>query len=69
MPSRAEFVGRTQELADLATVLRRTEAGRGGVAVVVGEAGIGKTSLVEQAVLESGLPALWAHGREGAHQH
>ena len=66
MPSGPEFVGRTQELADLASLLRRTDAGRGGVAVVVGEAGIGKTSLVEQALVDSGLTALWAHGREGA---
>ena len=66
MRSGPEFVGRTQELADLASLLRRTDAGRGGVAVVVGEAGIGKTSLVEQALVDSGLTALWAHGREGA---
>lgn len=66
MPSGAEFVGRSEERADLAALLARTGSVRGGVAVVVGEAGIGKTALVEQALADAGLPALWAHGRQGA---
>src|SRR5215204_2795242 len=66
MPSGAEFVGRSEERADLAALLARTDAARGGVAMIVGEAGIGKTALVEQTLDGSHLPALWAHGREGA---
>src|SRR5262245_54658582 len=66
MPSGVEFVGRRAECADLTALLARTDAGRGGVAVVVGEAGIGKTALVEQSLADATIPALWAHGREGA---
>src|SRR5690349_15389835 len=66
MPSGAEFVGRGQERADLTALLGRTAAGRGGVAVIVGEAGIGKTALVEQSVAGLDIPALWAHGRVAA---
>src|SRR3954447_22930951 len=66
MPSGAEFVGRSEERADLTAVLARTGSGRGGVAVIVGEAGIGKTALVEQSLAGAEVPAVWAHGREGA---
>jgi len=44
------FVGRAGELAELAGHLSTLRAGIGGVVLVVGEAGIGKTRLVEQAV-------------------
>jgi predicted ATPase len=42
------FVGRTQELARLRQLLARAAAGEALVALVGGEAGIGKTRLVEQ---------------------
>src|SRR5499425_2277695 len=42
------FVGRTQELARLRHLLARAAAGEPLVALVGGEAGVGKTRLVEQ---------------------
>jgi len=44
------FVGRTGELEELTGRLAALRAGTGGVVSVVGEPGIGKTRLVEQAV-------------------
>ena len=59
-----EFVGRRDELADLARALGRGRDGRGGLVVVVGEPGIGKTALVEAAIASGDVPALWARARE-----
>src|SRR6266536_2886695 len=42
-PGRTPFLGRERELTVLATALRRADAGVGNVAMLVGEAGIGKT--------------------------
>jgi AAA ATPase domain len=50
------LVGRRDELAALDTFLDRVQDGRGGVVIVVGEAGIGKTRLLAEAVVR-------AHGR------
>jgi len=44
------FVGRGEQLAELGEHWRSARAGRGGFVVVSGDAGIGKTSLVEQLV-------------------
>jgi tetratricopeptide (TPR) repeat protein len=43
------LVGRDDELTTLQTLLRRTEDGQGGTVVLSGEAGVGKTRLVEEA--------------------
>src|SRR5690606_18756265 len=66
MGARPGFVGRASELADLRALLDSARSGRGGLAVVVGEPGIGKTALVECAVADAAIPVLWARGREGA---
>jgi predicted ATPase len=42
-------VGRDAELAVLAEIFSQAAGGRGGCAVVIGEAGIGKTRLVTEA--------------------
>src|SRR6478736_2730753 len=59
----ATFVGRAAELATLADVLGRAEAGRGAVVTVVGEPGAGKTALVESAL--GRRVARWSRAREG----
>ncbi|WP_238439835.1 AAA family ATPase, partial [Frankia sp. AgB1.8] len=44
------FVGRAAELGRLDDALRRAEAGEGAAVIVGGEAGVGKTRLVEELV-------------------
>jgi predicted ATPase len=56
------FVGRARELAIAADCLAKLMAGRGGVLLVAGEPGIGKTSLAEQAsgkAADLGVPVAW----------
>jgi predicted ATPase len=53
------FVGRERELAELRTGFEATIEGRGGVRLLVGEPGIGKTRTAEEL-------AAWARVR-GAH--
>jgi DNA-binding SARP family transcriptional activator/tetratricopeptide (TPR) repeat protein len=47
-PERPPMVGRRREFGRLKDRLRRLEGGRGGVVVLRGEAGIGKTRLLEE---------------------
>ncbi|TMB08190.1 MAG: ATP-binding protein, partial [Deltaproteobacteria bacterium] len=58
----AVFVGRHRELVELRTGLEDAGAGRGRFFLVVGEAGIGKTRLVEELASEAaarGHLVLW----------
>lgn len=64
----ADLVGRTQELAFLDELLRRASQGCGAVAVVSGEAGVGKTRLLHEQVARAraaGVPALVGRAVEG----
>ncbi len=59
----APLIGRDAERARLDARWRRAGGGHGGVAVVSGEPGSGKTRLVQElatTVLDQGLPVLWA---------
>lgn len=47
------FVGRTRELKQLGGALDRAAAGHGGVVLVKGEAGAGKSSLIQQFLLDA----------------
>ena len=47
-PSRVPLVGRDDELGRLETAIRRVAAGHGGLTAVLGEAGIGKTRLINE---------------------
>lgn len=61
--SRQGFVGRVQDLATLRDALQEAATGRGLVALVGGEPGIGKTRLAEEmaeAATASGAQVLWA---------
>jgi tetratricopeptide (TPR) repeat protein len=59
----SEFVGRASSVATLRTALTKAREGRAGVALVGGEAGIGKTSLAEEVrrqAHDAGVRTLWA---------
>ena len=58
-PGRGAFVGRRAELASLRTRLATAGAAPGGLLLVGGPAGIGKTRLVEEAVRDAGAPTVW----------
>jgi hypothetical protein len=51
----AELIGRDRELQALSDRLDRAAAGEGGLVLVAGEAGVGKTSLVQTAVNDCAL--------------
>jgi DNA-binding CsgD family transcriptional regulator/tetratricopeptide (TPR) repeat protein len=56
------FVGRDRQLAELLAAFERARDGRGGVALVTGDAGIGKTRLVrelEATARADGATVLW----------
>ncbi len=64
------FVGRDRVLDDLRGALSLAKSGHGSVAVLMGEAGIGKTSVAE--VLEGearaeGFAVVWGHCKEAGH--
>jgi eukaryotic-like serine/threonine-protein kinase len=62
------FVGRTAELAVLTADLDAAVAGRGGVVLLAGEPGIGKTRLAEELAAHAtarGVVVLWGRCWEG----
>src|SRR6266540_7232940 len=67
-PSRAPFVGRGRELAELLAGLQDAISGRGALFLVAGEPGIGKTALAEHLTghaAEQGVRVLWGRSWEG----
>jgi DNA-binding CsgD family transcriptional regulator len=68
---RGPLVGRRRELDALHAALRSAEAGQGGVALLAGEAGIGKTSIAQAFAAEAarrGAAVLWGRCFEGEWQ-
>lgn len=66
--STTELVGREEELAVLRARLDQACAGTGGIALVVGEPGIGKTRTAEELAVEArlrGAQVLWGRCYEG----
>jgi DNA-binding winged helix-turn-helix (wHTH) protein/tetratricopeptide (TPR) repeat protein len=61
-PSAAPLVGRAQALAELEQCVREAELGRGGLLVITGESGIGKTRCAQELVercAARGVRVLW----------
>ena len=56
---RGTFVGRQRELADLKAALEEALAGRGRLAMLVGEPGIGKTRTAQELASYAEARALW----------
>ncbi len=68
-PTKAAFLGREAELGLLLGGLDETEAGRGGLVLVGGEPGIGKSRLADEVSSQArdrGFVALWGRGWEDA---
>src|SRR5215471_8359483 len=67
-PSRTVFVGRQREMQALRAHLDAAFAGVGSLAMLIGEAGIGKTAIAAAFaafVREQGLVVLWGSCYEG----
>ncbi len=59
-----EVIGRDRELAELSARLAPLADRRSVVVGVSGEAGIGKTTLLQQAVSQLGIASVWVAGQE-----
>ena len=66
MEGEGRLVGREEELAALGQFLGDAASGSGGLLLVAGEAGVGKTALVEDGVAEAKTAALRGAGSEEA---
>ena len=62
MPAEAPFIGRRDARARLRSAWNQVAAGGRQVIWVAGEAGVGKTTLMEGFISEIG-PVVWAHGQ------
>src|SRR5438128_218196 len=60
------LIGREQELAEIETALAAARTGQGSLLFVAGEAGVGKTRLVNDALAECGMRVLVGAAIEGA---
>lgn len=63
-PAVPSLLGRDRPLATLAAALADARGGTRGVALVEGEAGIGKTSLLREALRDAQAMVVWASGDE-----
>src|SRR5690349_18366137 len=66
MTGRGAIVGRREEQERLAAALRRAAQGSGSLVLLGGEAGIGKTRLVDELAATPGLLVLRGAASQGA---
>jgi DNA-binding CsgD family transcriptional regulator len=60
------LIGRATEREHLQNALERARLGSGGLVLLAGEAGVGKTRLADEVAEESGAPVLRGSANEGA---
>ncbi len=68
LPAELPFVGRESELTHLGALLPEAAAGRGGLVMLVGDPGIGKTRTAEELAARArrvGMAVLWGHCVDG----
>lgn len=71
VPARPALLGRAMEVQSMCDAIASARAGIGGVLVVLGEPGIGKTALAAEAVVHAraaGLATAWAYPTPGIGQ-
>ena len=61
-----DLIGRQQELEDLSRRLSAVREGSGGLVLLAGEAGVGKTRLAEESLANSGLLSLQGRSTQEA---
>ena len=64
---RSELVGRRRELETILDAFTRLKDGTGGIVSIVGEAGVGKSRLVSEALTAVNGNLFWAEGRGLSH--
>lgn len=65
LTSQDNLIGRDRESAAIARHVAAIRAGRGGLVLLAGEAGVGKTTLARQALAASGLGVLEGQAHQG----
>jgi len=61
VPNHDRLIGRKREQSELQTALADAKEGRGGLLLLAGDAGVGKTSLAESSLKQSGVFTLRAN--------
>lgn len=64
MQKKDKIIGRSKEFARLCEVFDLAREGKGGIILIAGEAGIGKTCLAEEALAEGALPVFTGRATE-----
>src|SRR5438874_3180146 len=60
---RAPLIGRDREFEEIGSALRAVRKGEGGIRAIIGEAGLGKSRLIAEALQLFAADLMWAEGR------